>query len=280
MRPDKAPMTPHTPITSAASRPGDELTSLQVPMPHRLVGQVMCRDVVAVGPETSLKRAAKCLAEHKISGMPVVDSEDRVVGVLSLSDLAAWQAARSHSKDPFWRRVARGLRGVRRPLSRVRSQAGTAGGLMSAPAIVLEPRQNVVEAARMMARHRVDRLPVMDEECRLIGIVTRTDLLSLFLRPDSAIRAEIESEVLAGALALPPGQAAATVHDGVVTLTGTVSRRSDIPIVERLTSRVDGVVATVDRLDFEEDDTFYLPVDYYRGDTAEDWRGVADTRPR
>lgn len=242
-------------------------------MPHRLVARAMSREVIAVREDTPLKRVAAVLAEHRASGMPVVDDDGQVRGVLSRSDLTGWRSERAHRaagqvrlKPPHQPGGAE-----RRPARLPQGKAGarTAGDLMSFPAVTVGPRQNVVEAARVMARSGVGRLPVVDEEGRLVGIVSRTDLLSVFLRPDSAIREEIETEVLTRALWLAPGRVVATVYDGVVTLIGTVPRRSDVPIAVLLTSRVDGVVATVDRLDFDEDDTHYQPIET-------SWRGIAD----
>ncbi|WP_079187944.1 BON domain-containing protein [Streptomyces acidiscabies] len=106
-----------------------------------------------------------------------------------------------------------------------------------------------------MAERRVERLPVLDVEDRLVGIVTRGDLLRVFLRPDGEIRAEVVEEVLVRGLLLPPHGVDVFVTDGVVTLRGQLERRSDTEIAVAMTRRVDGVVDVVDRLTHRLDDT-------------------------
>ena len=134
-------------------------------------------------------------------------------------------------------------------------RAVPAGQLMSRPAVTVRPQDSIVDAARSMARHRVERLPVVDEEDRLIGIVTRRDLLRVFLRPDDEIRAEVIDEVLVRSLWLRPQSVAVTVTDGVVRLEGELDRHSEIPIAVRMAGQVDGVVAVVDRLTYRVDDS-------------------------
>jgi CBS domain-containing protein len=126
---------------------------------------------------------------------------------------------------------------------------------MSTPAITVHPEQSVADAARVMERHHIERLPVVDEEDRLIGIATRRDLLRVFLRTDEEIRQEVIDEVLTRAMCLPPYTVIVSVHDGVARLEGRLERRSDIPLVVQLTWRVDGVVGVMNSLTFRIDDT-------------------------
>ncbi|PJE95119.1 hypothetical protein CUT44_26135 [Streptomyces carminius] len=221
-------------------------------MKHRVVGAVMTADVVTATPGTPFKRITELLARHGISGLPVVDDDDKVLGVVSESDLLNHQA----HQDPG---------AGRRPLSRTArhradaAEARTAGELMTAPAVTVQALDSVPRAARTMVEHRVQRLPVLDEEDRLVGIVTRRDLLGVFLRPDAEIRAEVIDDVLVRALWIPPDTVTVTVTDGVVTLTGRVERSTDIPIALRMAGRVEGVVAVVDRLTARLDDTRLRP---------------------
>jgi CBS domain-containing protein len=127
--------------------------------------------------------------------------------------------------------------------------------MMSTPAITVHPEQSVADAARVMERHHIERLPVVDEEDRLIGIATRRDLLRVFLRTDEEIRQEVIDEVLTRAMCLPPYTVIVSVHDGVARLEGRLERRSDIPLVVQLTWRVDGVVGVMNSLTFRIDDT-------------------------
>ncbi|MGW2826136.1 CBS domain-containing protein [Streptomyces sp. NPDC001443] len=219
----------------------------------RIVSEVMTVDVVEAHPETSFKDVVRLLDRHRISGLPVVDGDDKVVGVISGTDLIRRQAGRP--------RGGRARRLRMPPLGRSADRAEavartvTARELMSTPAITVHPEQRIADAARVMERHGVERLPVVDEEDRLIGIATRRDLLRVFLRTDDEIHQEVHEEVLTRALGLPAHSVAVSVRDGMATLEGTVRHRSDIPLAIRLTYRVDGVVGVVNSLTHQIDDT-------------------------
>ncbi|ARF53402.1 CBS domain-containing protein [Streptomyces gilvosporeus] len=206
-------------------------------MKHSRVSRLMVNEVVTVIPQTPFKEVVKLLAVHRISGLPVVDSDDRVLGVISESDLMLRQAGEVPGQGPD-----------------TRANALTAEELMSRPAVTVRAGDSIAEAARTMARHRVERLPVVDDEDRLVGIVTRRDLLQLFLRPDADIRRAVVEE-LDDTLWLSAGAVTVHVIDGVVTLEGQLERGSDIPIAVRLTQQVDGVVSVVDRLTCRIDDS-------------------------
>lgn len=222
-------------------------------MNHRTIGKVMTSDVVRVTYGAPFKEVAALLAGHGISGLPVVDEDEKVIGVVSATDLLVRQARLAEDRGEG--RFHLPLLGRRARIAAAKARARTAGQLMSRPAVVVRPGNTVVEAARLMAEHRVERLPVIDEEDRLVGIVTRRDLLGVFLRPDSEIRREVIEEILVRSLWLAPSAIGVSVHDGVVTLEGRVERRSEIAIAVELTGRVDGVVAVVDKLTFRLDDS-------------------------
>ncbi|WP_260695829.1 CBS domain-containing protein [Streptomyces sp. IB201691-2A2] len=222
-------------------------------MQTRTVGEVMTSEVVEARPETSFKDVARLLDGHRISGLPVVDHDDKVLGVISETDLIHRQAFRAdHGRERRFRMPAR-RRAAR--AATAKATAVTAEELMSTPAITVHPEQRVADAARVMERHHIERLPVVDEEDRLIGIATRRDLLRVFLRTDDEIRQEVIDEVLTQAMLLPPQSVFVSVNDGVVTLEGRLERRSDIPLTIRLTWRVDGVVGVMNSLTFRIDDT-------------------------
>ncbi|MFF4656069.1 CBS domain-containing protein [Streptomyces sp. NPDC001381] len=212
----------------------------------RIVGEVMTREVVEARREMSFKDVVRLLDRYRISGLPVVDDDDKVVGVISETDLIRRQAARSTGLLTRRLRLPPLGRSARRAAAAAR--AGTAGELMSTPAVTVHPEQRIADAARVMERHGVERLPVVDEEDRLIGIATRRDLLRVFLRTDDEIRREVHDEVLTRALGPSAHGVTVSARDGVVTLEGHLEHLDDIPLAIRLTYRVDGVVGVVNRL--------------------------------
>jgi len=125
---------------------------------------------------------------------------------------------------------------------------------MTTPVVTIRPEATAGAAARLMHQHEVKRLPVVDGDGRLVGIVARRDLLATYLRPDEEIRTEIRDEVLLGDMLIGPSEITATVHDGVVTLAGAVDRRSTAQIVDRLIRGVAGVVDVVGQLRWQYDD--------------------------
>jgi CBS domain-containing protein len=217
-------------------------------MRHRIVGELMTSGVVRARPDASFKEIAQLLADNEVTAVPVVDDQDRPLGVVSEADLLRRQAA---GDDPA---------GLLPPThltvkERRRSEATTARALMTSPAVCARPEWTVVEAARLMNTRRFKRLPVVDEAGRLVGIVSRSDLLRVFLRRDQAIGEEIRHDILTGALGLASGAVAVAVHDGNVTLTGTVEQHGVMLTLIRLCRSVDGVVSVTDRLGYRTDDT-------------------------
>ncbi|MGW6455526.1 CBS domain-containing protein [Streptomyces sp. NPDC055078] len=203
-------------------------------MRNRRVADLMTPTAVSVQRGTAFKEIARLLDEYGITAVPVVDAEGRPVGVVSEADL------------------------LRRQTSKV--TASTAEGMMSSPAVVAEPGWSAVRAARVMEQRRIKRLPVVDGSGRLTGVISRSDLLQLFLRRDRAIQEEILEDVLTRTLGVSPAALSVDVTDGRVTLSGTVEHRSLLPVVVRLCESVDGVVEVVDRLAYEVDDTAVAPV--------------------
>lgn len=129
---------------------------------------------------------------------------------------------------------------------------------MTSPAVTIHADAPVAGAARLMRQRGVKRLPVVDEAGRLVGIVSRGDLLAVFTRPDEEIRAEIVDEVIARILLLDQRLFAVTVDDGIVTLCGQAEQRTDSILIERLAAKVDGVVNVHSELTYRRDDG-YLP---------------------
>ncbi|WP_328333195.1 MULTISPECIES: CBS domain-containing protein [unclassified Streptomyces] len=204
-------------------------------MRFRTAGDVMTGEVVSVGYATPAGDVTRSLAEHGIGGLPVVDDDDRVIGVVTRTDLAR------HGTVP-------GLPGTAPPRGWYDAGLRTTGELMSAPAVTIRAIDTIALTGRTMAARDVGRLPVVDEEARLVGIITRRDLLRVFVRPDSDLRDEILDEVVARALYLYPAPLIVSVQDGVVTLRGRLEQDTDVSVAVRMAARVDGVVAVVNRL--------------------------------
>jgi CBS domain-containing protein len=216
-------------------------------MRHLRVDDVMTRRVVTVQVGTPFKDVARVLADRRVSAVPVLDGDGRLVGIVSEADLLRKEQYQEESA-PARRRF-----GSRR--ERVwRAMGDFAGDVMTTPAITIGPDATVVEAAKVMIDRNVKRLPVVDADRCLLGIVSRADLLWVFLRPDDEIAEEIRHEVLARVLLQEPTYAVA-VTDGIVRLSGKLDRRSSVEIAERLVRAVDGVVDVVNGLSYRVDDS-------------------------
>jgi CBS domain-containing protein len=203
------------------------------------VSDVMTTDVVTVDKAASYKEVARIMAGQKVNAVPVLTGNGRVAGIVSEADVL-----RKEERD-FGRRGTGLPRRTRR--ERAQADARTVTELMSTPVITIHPDAPVGAAARLMNGHRIRRLPVVDSSGKLIGIVSRRDLLSVFLRPDEEIAAEVHG-VLTGILLAEPDGVAVNVRDGVVTLTGTLAREVLIEVAERLASGVDGVITVICKL--------------------------------
>ncbi|MFF8024569.1 CBS domain-containing protein [Streptomyces sp. NPDC007896] len=239
-------------------------------MRQNKVGSVMATEVVTARYGTPFKEVARLLTEHRISGLPVIDEDDKVLGVISETDLMVRQAGVPEPYETPRRFRFTGLtRGARREAAK--GHARTAGQPMSVPPVTVHADETIAEAARTMARSRVERLPVVDDEDRVVGIVTRRDLIQVFLQPDDVIRREVIDEVLVRTLWLSPSTVEVAVYEGVVTLTGRVERRSEAEIAVSMTDRIDGVVAVVDRLTYRLDDSHLRPDEPALHGVTEEW---------
>jgi len=213
------------------------------------VADVMTIGAISVQEDTPFKGIVDLLEAHEINAVPVVDGFDRVVGVVSSADLVPkieFAGDDDHLR-PFENRHTRQARG--------KAHATAAGELMNAPAVTVMGTTSVVAAARILETETLKRLPVVDDMGRLIGMVTRRDLLKVFLRTDEEIRREIIAEALDGLVGVEQSHLRVEVDDGVVTLLGEVERGSLVPALVRQVERVDGVVDVVSHLSFDLDDT-------------------------
>jgi CBS domain-containing protein len=209
------------------------------------VRDVMTSNVVAVREAADCKEIVMALRRFRVSACPVIDDNGRVLGVVSEADLLAKLA------DP---ELPVGLIRLSWRLGeQTKATAVTAGRLMTTPAVCIHPDQGARQAARLMQERQVKRLPVVDSEHRLVGIVSRCDVLSLFDRPDGDVAEEV-AKVVADDTALDAAEISVEVTSGVVTLAGVVQDRE---IALRLLARVrhaDGVIAVRDRLGYPSAD--------------------------
>lgn len=214
------------------------------------VRDVMTADVLAVTEDAPYREVVEAVIGRRVSAVPVLDDDRRVCGVVSEADLLRKVELYG---EPHERRIFQ-RRGMR--TARSKAEAVYARKLMTTPAVTTTPDASVVAAAKTMDRYHVKRLPVVDDLGRLVGIVTRGDLLKVHLRPDADIRRDVVEEVLWRVLAVREDIIRVSVTDGVVELAGQLDRRTAVEIAEHLASQVSGVVQVVNRLGFDYDDTF------------------------
>lgn len=199
----------------------------------------MTRRVVSVREQASFKEMADMLRRSRISAFPVLDSRDRVVGVVSEADLLVKEAVQATGTS-----LVAALRHVR---EEDKASGVTAGDLMTRPAITIGPDASVAEAARIMYDRRVKRLPVVNAAGHLLGIISRADVLAVFSRPDDQIRDEIVHRVLPEFAAGRTADFDVTVQDGIATFSGSPQSDQARRAVLDAARHVPGVVAVRDR---------------------------------
>jgi CBS-domain-containing membrane protein len=213
------------------------------------VDDVMTEAVVSVQETASYRSLVDLLVSRRFSAVPVVDETQRVTGVVSEADLLR-KIEYSGAEEP------RLFESRRRRGERAKARAATAAELMSTPPVVAPVGTPLATAARLMDAEQVKRLPVVDDQGRLVGIVTRGDLLKAHLRPDDEIHRDVTDGVLTPLLAEGAGKVTVTVTGGDVTLTGRVALGTIADNAVRLTRQVAGVVTVAGSLDFDVDDRY------------------------
>ncbi|TMR35818.1 CBS domain-containing protein [Nonomuraea zeae] len=217
------------------------------------VADVMTDEVVSVAAATPFKDIAEALIAGGISAVPVLDDDNHVIGMVSEADLLRKEEFREQFYREGYRPPLRAR--LRHPKGRQKAAGDTAAELMTSPAVVITPRSSVITAARLMDERDVKRLAVVDPYGRLQGIVSRRDLVKLFVRPDEEIAAEVCDDILGRALWVHAGGVEVEVSRGVVTLSGRLDRRTECGIACRMTARVNGVIDVVDQLTWKTDDS-------------------------
>ncbi len=214
------------------------------------VKDVMTAEVMTVQPGTSLKEVARLLVESRISGLPVVDADGRVLGVISEADVLMKEAGagRSRGGPLAW------LLDPLDVVERLKLDARVAGEAMTSPPVTIESTRPVAVAAELMIEQGINRLPVLDQG-KLVGIVTRADLVRAFARTDAEIAREIHEDVIGRSMWLARDTVQVQVDEGEVILQGTLDRRSDAELLPALAGKVPGVVGVRSELSWTEDDS-------------------------
>jgi CBS domain-containing protein len=203
------------------------------------VRDVMTRSVVSVRPGTPLKEVAQLLIDHRISGLPVVDDDGAVLGIVSEADfLVKEQGAEAVRHRPL-ARILGESRESRSQLAKI--GALTAGEAMTAPAVTVSSGRRIAEAAAVMTARGLNRLPVVDDG-RLVGIVTRADLVRAYVTSDDELARTIRDDVLRRIMWLDPALFTVIVTDGAASISGRVERRSTAEMIERAVSMVPGIM--------------------------------------
>lgn len=211
------------------------------------VRDLMTANVRTVGADASLKEAARRMVESSVSGLPVVDDEGLLVGIITESDFVGAEASRRSMSRP------RLLRFLDRP-GEIPSQERSVGDVMTTNVVVVGPNSDHTEAARLMQKHKVKRLPVTEGD-HVVGVISRADLIKAFARSDDLILAEIKDHVLARVLWIDPARVTVGSVDGNVSLSGRLETKSDAQLLVELTKRLDGVASVADTLGWEVDNT-------------------------
>jgi CBS domain-containing protein len=209
------------------------------------VKDVMTTHVVAVRKNASFKDMAVRLREHRVSAFPVLDEDNKVVGVVSEADLLTKEALEFSGASK--------VSGMLHHREQAKAAGTTAADLMTKPPLTIGPNDFVSHAARLMYARKVKRLPVVDDDGRLIGIVSRADVLSVYSRPDEDIRHDITEGIILDTLLCDPSRFTVAVKDGIVTIAGmpeTASVGHDM--IEEI-QHVEGVVAVRDRLNYPDE---------------------------
>jgi len=216
----------------------------------------MTTDVVTVAADTPYKGVLQRLLEADVSGVPVVDDDRRLLGIITEADLVAKEAYPGHRRRAL--ALLADIASARDHHWVAKSTGSTAAEIMTTRVATCAPDEDVHSVARRMLRDEVKRVPVV-EEGRVVGIVSRQDLLAVFDRPDEAVAAEIH-RLLGDSLRMPEKtHVQAGVHDGVVTLTGDVHYRWDVGIVVSLVTNVRGVIEVANELRWREENPKPLP---------------------
>ena len=184
------------------------------------VVDLMTTEVIVVSRDTGLREAARLMFRNRVSGLPITEQDGTLIGIIMEADFLRLEVERQEG---------------------ARDQVVTVGEVMSIGVVTVRPEMEIYEAAKIMAVQEVKRLPVVDADNRLLGVISRADIVSIFTRPDDVIEDEIREDLLRRVLFIDPDDLGVSVTNGVVALSGEVGTRAEASMLEELTNRLDGV---------------------------------------
>ena len=197
------------------------------------VVDLMTTDVITVSRDTGIRDAARLMFRNRVSGLPVISSEGTLCGIITEADFLRLEVERHEGVEGLGEIV---------------------GEVMSTGVVTTGPETEVCDAARVMTVQDIKRLPVVDVDGRLLGIISRADIVSIFTRPDDVIEDEIREDLIRRVLFIDPGQMDVGVSRGVVTFTGVVATGNEARLLSELASRLDGVLHVESQLTWDGDD--------------------------
>ena len=197
------------------------------------VVDLMTTDVITVSTETGIRDAARLMFRNRVSGLPVTSPEGALIGIITEADFLRLEVERQDG---------------------ARDLGETVGEVMSSGVVTTGPETEVYDAAKMMSVQDIKRLPVVDDDARLLGIISRADIVSVFTRPDDVIEDEIREDLIRRVLFIDPDELNVTVTNGVVTFVGEIGTRNEARLLAELASRLDGVLHVESELVWRLDD--------------------------
>lgn len=186
------------------------------------VVDLMTTGVSAVTPDTSLRDAARKMFRSQVSGLPVTDDDGLLVGIITEADFLRLELNRVESENPVDVEFVRDI--------------------MTRAVETIGPNTPLVEAAKVMVVREIKRLPVVDASDRLVGIISRMDVVNAFTRPDEVVEDEIREDIVRRVLGLEPSELDVTVSEGVVYLRGAMATEAEARMLAEMTRRLDGVL--------------------------------------
>ncbi|MFV9671946.1 MAG: CBS domain-containing protein [Acidimicrobiia bacterium] len=197
------------------------------------VVDLMTTDVITVSSETGIRDAARLMFRNRVSGLPVTTSDGTLAGIITEADFLRLEVERHEGATEI---------------------GETVGDVMSPGVVTTGPDTEIYDAAKMMTFQDIKRLPVVDDDARLLGIISRADIVSVFTRPDDVIEDEIREDLIRRVLFIDPDQLNVSVASGVVTFVGEVGTRNEARLLTELASRLDGVLHVESQLAWRYDD--------------------------